>query len=93
MGLNHLPSGRFGANGAWLAFNVMAHNLIRWAGAIALGNSEPMTTKTFRRRLVALPGRLARSGRRLTLHLPEHWPWESQFVGALALLRGIRLAV
>jgi len=93
MGLNHLPSGRFGANGAWLALNVMAHNLLRWAGAIALGNSEPMTTKTFRRRLVALPGRLARSGRRLTLHLPEHWPWESQFVGALALLRGIRLAV
>jgi hypothetical protein len=93
MGLNHLPSGRFGANGAWLAFNVMAHNLTRWAAAIALGDSEPMTTKTFRRRLVGLPGRLARSGRRLTLHLPEHWPWEEQFVGALALLRGIRLAV
>ena len=52
-----------------------------------------MTTKTFRRRLVGLPGRLARSGRRLTLHLPEHWPWEEQFVGALALLREIRLAV
>ena len=93
MGLNHLPSGRFGANGAWLALNVMAHNLLRWAGAIALGDSEPMTTKTFRRRLVGLPGRLARSGRRLTLHLPERWPWEEQFVGALALLRGIRLAV
>jgi len=27
VGLNHLPSGRFGANAAWLAFNVMAHNL------------------------------------------------------------------
>ena len=93
MGLNHLPSGRFGANGAWLALNVMAHNLLRWAGAIALGDCEPMTTKTFRRRLVGLPGRLARSGRRLTLHLPERWPWEEQFVGALALLRGIRLAV
>jgi hypothetical protein len=93
VGLNHLPSGRFGANGAWLALNVMAHNLTRWAAAIALGESEPMTTKTFRRRLVALPGRLARSGRRLTLHLPEHWPWESQFVSALALLRDIRLAV
>ncbi|HKN48911.1 MAG TPA: IS1380 family transposase [Actinomycetota bacterium] len=93
MGLNHLPSGRFGANGAWLALNVMAHNLLRWAGAIALRDSEPMTTKTFRRRLVALPGRLARSGRRLTLHLPERWPWEEQFVGALALLREIRLAV
>src|SRR5437879_3302096 len=93
VGLNHLPSGRFAANGAWLAFNVMAHNLTRWAAAIALGESGPMTTKTFRRRLVALPGRLARSGRRPTLHLPARWPWEEQFVGALALLRGIRLAV
>jgi hypothetical protein len=26
MGLNHLPSGRFAANGAWLANQVMAHN-------------------------------------------------------------------
>ena len=30
MGLNHLPSGRFAANGAWLAVQVMAHNLARW---------------------------------------------------------------
>jgi hypothetical protein len=28
-GLNHLPSGRFGANAAWLALNVMAHNMSR----------------------------------------------------------------
>ena len=35
VGLNHLPSGRFGANGAWLAFNVMAHNPIHWTAAIA----------------------------------------------------------
>ncbi len=27
VGLNHLPSGRFAANGAWLAVQVMAHNL------------------------------------------------------------------
>ncbi|MGC8513973.1 MAG: transposase [Acidimicrobiales bacterium] len=25
VGLNHLPSGRFGANAAWLALNIMAH--------------------------------------------------------------------
>ena len=30
VGLNHLPSGRFAANGAWLAVAVMAHNLARW---------------------------------------------------------------
>ena len=30
VGLNHMPSGRFAANGAWLAGQVMAHNLDRW---------------------------------------------------------------
>ena len=29
VGLNHLSSGRFAANGAWLAVQVMAHNLAR----------------------------------------------------------------
>ena len=30
VGLNHMPSGRFAANAAWLAIQVMAHNLARW---------------------------------------------------------------
>ena len=64
MGLNHMPSGRFGANGAWLAFNVMAHNLTRWVEALGLHEAPPMTTKTMRRRLLRVPGRLTRSGRR-----------------------------
>jgi len=29
LGLNHIPSGKFGANAAWLALNVIAHNLCR----------------------------------------------------------------
>ena len=33
VGLNHLPSGRFPANAAWLAVQVMAHNLARWKRA------------------------------------------------------------
>ena len=36
MGLNHLPSGRFGANGAWLSVQVMAHNLARWTARVGL---------------------------------------------------------
>ena len=32
VGLNHLPSGRFAANAAWLAVQVIAHNLARWTG-------------------------------------------------------------
>ena len=88
MGLNHLPSGRFAANGAWLAVQVMAHNLARWAARIGLG--EPVvTTKTLRRRVFSLVGRLTRSARCLTLHFPKRWPWETQFSGALARLRAL----
>ena len=47
VGLNHLPSGRFAANAAWLSVQVMAHNLARWTGRIALGEGETVaTTKT-----------------------------------------------
>ena len=88
VGLNHMPSGRFAANGAWLAVQVMAHNLARWTARIGLGE-QIVTTKTLRRRFFSLAGRLTRSARRLTLHLPRRWPWEEQFSRALARLRAI----
>ena len=90
VGLNHLPSGRFPANAAWLAVQVMAHNLARWTTRIGLG--EPvLTTKTLRRRFLSLAGRLTRKARRLTLHLPHSWPWQNQFSSALARLRALPL--
>ncbi len=67
--LNHLPSGRFRANAAWLAFNVIAHNLARFCTRIGLSDTL-ITTETLRRRYLSLPGRLTRSARRVTLHLP-----------------------
>ena len=90
VGLNHLPSGRFAANGAWLAVQVIAHNLARWTAHIGLGE-QLVTTKTLRRRFFSLAGRLTRSARRLTLHLPQRWPWENQFSDALARLRALPL--
>ena len=90
MGLNHLPSGKFAANGAWLAVQVMAHNLARWTARIGLG-AGIVTTKTLRRRLFGLVGRLTRSARRLTLHFPARWPWAAEFVAALARLRALPL--
>ena len=86
VGLNHMPPGRFAANGAWLAVQVMAHNPAR----IGLGE-QIVTTKTLRRRFFGLVGRLTRSARRLTLHLPRRWPWEEQFSRALARLQAIPL--
>ena len=96
VGLNHLPSGRFAANAAWLAvqslprtrYGVMAHNLARWTARIGLGQ-QVVTTKTLRRRFFSLAGRLTRKARRLTLHLPQRWPWETQFSRALARLRSL----
>ena len=44
VGLNHLPSGRFAANGAWLAVQAMAHNLARWTARIDLGEQIVTTT-------------------------------------------------
>ena len=90
MGLNHLPSGRFAANGAWLAVQVMAHNLARWTARLGLG-AGIVTAKTLRRRLFSLVGRLTRSARRVTLHLPGRWPWAIGWTAALARFRAMPL--
>ena len=34
-------------------------------------------TDTIRRALINVPARIASSARRLTLHLPRDWPWET----------------
>ncbi len=90
MGLNHLPSGKFAANAAWLAVQVIAHNTARWTARLGLG-AGIVTAKTLRRRLFGLVGRLTRSARRVTLHLPAHWPWARGWADALARLRAIPL--
>jgi len=75
--LAHLPSGKFTANAAWLVLAVMAFNLTRAAATITGTALAKSTTATVRRKLIALPARVASSARRVTLHLPAHWPWQS----------------
>ena len=87
VGLNHLPSGKFGANAAWLALQVMAHNLGRWVGQLA--GATRLTTKTLRQRFLSFPGRITRSARRSFLALPAHWPWAREFSRALLALRSL----
>lgn len=62
----------------------------RWTARIGLGEGI-VTTKTLRRRLFSLAGRLTRSARRWRLHLPARWPWAIGFAAALARLREIPL--
>jgi hypothetical protein len=74
--LAHLPSGSFPANAAWAVLWAIAHNLTRAAGTLASAFHARATTATIRAHLINIPARLARSARRLTLHMPEQWPWE-----------------
>ncbi len=90
VGLNHLPSGRFGANAAWLAFTALAHNLARWVARLGVGDQR-LTTQRLRRQLFVVPARLVRSGRRVRLRLPRQWPWQDLFGRALLQLRAVAI--
>jgi Transposase DDE domain group 1 len=76
--LAHLPSGVFNANAAWLVCAGMAFNLTRAAATLTRAAAlAKATTATLRRKLVAVPARIATSARRIHLHLPSRWPWEA----------------
>jgi hypothetical protein len=87
--LAHFPSGRFSANAAWTVIACLAHNLLRWTSVLGLPGHTVRVARTVRRRLLGLPGRLTRSARRWTLHLPARWPWQDDFTAALARLRAL----
>jgi Transposase DDE domain group 1 len=77
--LAHQPSGRFGANSAWVICAAITHNLLRAAGTLASDRHALARGATLRRHIDAVPARLARPQRRRILHLPAHWPWATQW--------------
>ena len=93
-GLEHVPSGNFQANSAWLQCAVLAHNLIRWTailGEIRVQN-QLIVARTIRTRHLNIPGRLVnRSGRR-NLRMPTNWPTGPTYTRALNTLRQLRPA-
>jgi hypothetical protein len=74
--LAHLPSASFQANAAWATLWAIAHNLTRATGVLASPFHARATTATIRAHLINVPARLARTARRLKLHLPQGWPWQ-----------------
>jgi hypothetical protein len=77
--LAHLPSGRFGANSAWILCAAIAHNLLRAAATLAGEPHAVARGATLRRDLVNIPARFAAPARKPTLHLPVHWPRQIQW--------------
>ena len=87
--LAHMPSGVFAANAAWLSIAAMAHNLLRAAGALASLPFARARAATIRRDLIAVAARAARHGRgHLTLHLPEGWHREHEWLNLLGAACG-----
>jgi len=82
--LAHLPSGKFNANAAWLVLAVLAFNLTRAAATLTGPALARATTATIRRKLIAVPARIASSARRVTLHLPTAWPWQDAWLQLFA---------
>ena len=93
-GLEHVPSGNFHANSAWLLCAVLAHNMVRWtaiAGKFRVEN-QLVVARTLRTRLLAILGRLVNRSGRPTLRMPTNWPWATSFTTALESLRELRPA-
>ncbi|HVA10439.1 MAG TPA: IS1380 family transposase [Acidimicrobiales bacterium] len=90
-GLEHVPSGHFFANSAWLLCAALAHDLSRWTAMLGDITPEDHLTvaRTVRTRFLSVPGRLvSRSGRPI-LRTPLDWPWAEVFERALRLLRSL----
>ena len=90
-GLEHLPSGSFDANGAWLQCAVLAHNLTRWT--VTIGEPGPVehrtVARTVRFELINIPARMVNHAGTPTLRAPLHWPWQEWFHRRLDTLRAV----
>ncbi|MBZ9644983.1 IS1380 family transposase, partial [Streptomyces sp. PSKA30] len=77
--IDDLPAGKFTADGAWLTRAALDYDRTRGAGQFASTCRAGARTGTVRRQLSRIPARIATGARRLTLHLPQLWPWADDF--------------
>jgi hypothetical protein len=90
LGLGRLPFQALAPNRAWFELALLAQDLLAWLRLLALdGELALAKPKRLRGRLLHLAGRITRSGRRRTLHLPRGWPWASDLLAAFARLRAL----
>jgi hypothetical protein len=89
VGLEHIPSGNFAANGAWLQCALLAHNISRWT--VTMGQPGPVehrtVARTVRQQLITIPVRIVNRAGSYTLRGPLNWPWQDWFCQRLDTLR------
>lgn len=90
LGLARLPFHAFSDNETWIELILLAQDLLAWTRTLILDpDSARLAPKRLRHRLLHVAGRLTRSGRRRTLHLPARWPWAGALIAAFARLRAL----
>lgn len=90
LGLGRLPFQDLERNEAWLCLAVLAQELLAWLRALVLEGALALAKpKRLRHRVLHVAGRLTRSGRRHTLHLPSAWPWATELIAAFERLRAL----
>lgn len=90
LGLGRLPFQALQPNRGWFELALLAQDLLAWLRLLVLeGELALAKPKRLRGRLLHVAGRITRSGRRRTLHLPRAWPWAEELLAAFARLRAL----
>jgi hypothetical protein len=77
-GLRNLPFHGYAQNRIWAEVVALAADLLAWTQTLGFDEHEPARRwepKRLRFRLLAVAGRIIRTGRRRRLRLPRDWPW------------------
>jgi Transposase DDE domain group 1 len=86
-GLANLPFDGWRRNAVWLELVLAAQDLTCWLQCLLLdGELAIAEPKRLRTRLLHTAGRVLTHARRLTLHLPDAWPWAPILAAAFTRL-------
>ena len=95
-GLTNLPLTGFDQNRIWCAIIALAVEITAWMQMLALSGVDATTAgarrwepKRLRHRLFTVPAAIARTGRRVLLHLSERAPWAHLVFEAINRLRAL----
>jgi hypothetical protein len=89
-GLRNLPFHNYAHNRIWVEVVALAADLLTWMQTLAWDEHEPARRwepKRLRLRILAVAGRIIRTGRRRRLRLPRDWPWNQLIDAGWAALR------
>jgi Transposase DDE domain group 1 len=89
-GLRNLPFHSYAKNRIWVEVVALAADLLTWTQTLAWHEHEPARRwepKRLRFRILAVAGRIIRTGRRRRLRLPRDWPWNQLIDNGWATLR------